>query len=58
MLRLRSSILEFLSQQLADELVTAEGKEKVKHAIAERAGKVLGQGQVIDVLFSEFVVQF
>lgn len=58
MLRIRSSILEFLSQQLADELVTAEGKEKVKKEIAERANKVLGEDEVVDVLFSEFVVQF
>lgn len=58
MLRLRSAILEYLSQQTADVLVTAEGKEALKKAVAERATPLLGHGKVTDVLFSEFVVQF
>lgn len=58
MLRLRSAILEYLSQQTADVLVTAEGKEALKKAVAERATPLLGDGKVTDVLFSEFVVQF
>lgn len=58
MLRLRSAILEYLSQQTADVLVTPEGKEALKKAVAERATPLLGHGRVTDVLFSEFVVQF
>jgi flagellar basal body-associated protein FliL len=58
MLRVRSDILELLSAQLADRLVTPEGKAEVKQAIAARATAILGETKVIDVLFSEFVVQF
>ena len=55
--RLRSAILELLSDQLADRLVTAEGKTELKKAISERSAKALGC-RVHDVLFTDFVVQF
>jgi flagellar FliL protein len=60
--RVRSAILELLSLQYAAPLITHEGKEELKKAIAERATEALGHGeghdmQVTDVLFSEFVVQ-
>jgi len=58
MLRVRSAILELLSAQKADRLVTPEGKAEVKKAIAEQATPLLGDAKVTDVLFSEFVVQF
>jgi flagellar FliL protein len=58
MLRLRSAILEHLSQQTSDALVTPDGKEALKVAIAERCTKILGHAKVVDVLFAEFVVQF
>lgn len=56
----RSAILELLSQQSAAALVTPAGKQALKLAIAERATKALGEHEqkVLDVLFSEFVVQF
>jgi flagellar basal body-associated protein FliL len=55
--RLRSAILELLSDQQADRLVTAEGKTELKKAISERSAKALGC-KVHDVLFTDFVVQF
>lgn len=58
MLRLRSAILEHLSQKTATELTTAGGKETLKEEIAERCTKILGHAKVSDVLFAEFVVQF
>ena len=58
MLRLRSAILEHLSQKTAIELTTAGGKETLKQEIAERCTKILGHAKVSDVLFAEFVVQF
>jgi flagellar FliL protein len=58
MLRLRSAILEYLSQQTADRIVTPEGKEALKRALAERCTALLEHGKVSDVLFAEFVVQF
>jgi flagellar FliL protein len=58
MTRIRSTILEFLALQTSEAVVTPEGKETLKKAIAERVSKVLTEVQVVDVLFSEFVVQF
>jgi flagellar FliL protein len=55
---LRSSMLELLTQQQASVLVTAEGKIALKKEIKERAAAHLKHAKVIDVLFSEFVVQF
>ena len=56
--RLRSAILELLSLQYAAPLVTPEGKEALKKAIAERASETAGEElKVTDVLFVEFVVQ-
>jgi flagellar protein FliL len=58
MSRVRSDILELLTEQQAPDLVTPEGKQKLKAAIKERAAHALEHTEVIDVLFSEFVVQF
>jgi flagellar FliL protein len=56
--RLRSAILELLTTQTSERLVTSEGKAELKKAIAERAGHVLEGAKVVDVLFTDFVVQF
>lgn len=58
LLRIRSAVLELLSQQVSDHVVTAEGKAALKHAIEEQASAVLAPLEVTDVLFTEFVVQF
>lgn len=54
----RSAILEILSQQLAADLVKVEGKQALKKAIVARLSKQIKETKVIDVFFSEFVVQF
>ncbi len=56
--RVRSAILELLAQQTADKLVTPEGKTDLKKAISERAKPALDGTKVLDVLFTDFVVQF
>lgn len=56
--RIRSEILELLTEQQAAALVTPEGKAALKTAIGEHLAPVLEGGKVIDVLFSEFIVQF
>jgi len=56
--RVRSDILELLTEQSAPALVTPEGKESLKNAIKARTAHALDNKKVIDVLFSEFVVQF
>jgi flagellar FliL protein len=58
MVRLRSNLLELLAEQTSDALITAEGKNALKDAIAERAAEVLAPHEVSDVLFSDFLVQF
>jgi flagellar protein FliL len=56
--KLRSAILELLTQQTAEQLVTVDGKASLRQAIVESAKAVLEGATVIDVLFSDFVVQF
>lgn len=56
--RLRSAVLELLTQQVAATLNSPEGKEQLKKAIAQRSARVLGDKKVLDVLFTDFVVQF
>jgi flagellar FliL protein len=58
--RVRSSVLEFLTTQTAEHLVTPEGKAELKKEIAERGTHALEHEhvKVADVLFTEFVVQF
>lgn len=55
--RARSAILELLTTQTSDVLVTQEGKAELKKAILEGVGNSLGT-EILDVLFSDFVVQF
>jgi flagellar protein FliL len=56
--RLRSELLELLTQQTADHLNSPEGKTELKHTIAQRASTTLQPLKVTDVLFADFVVQF
>jgi flagellar FliL protein len=54
----RATILELLSTQTADALVTPDGKAALRQAIRERVTAALHDVEVVDVLFSDFVVQF
>jgi flagellar protein FliL len=56
--RIRSSILELLAMQHSDAIVTPEGKDELKKLIAERSEHAAHELKVVDVLFSEFVIQF
>lgn len=56
--RMRSAILEVLTQQSGETLVTAEGKEALKKALLKQLKALKQKEEVHDVLFSEFVVQF
>jgi flagellar FliL protein len=55
--RARSVVLDLLSSQKSADIATAEGKDALKKAIAEKASKALHH-EVLDVLFSDFVIQF
>jgi flagellar FliL protein len=54
----RSAILELLTTQLSTELVKPEGKAALRQAIKEVVAHAVNHLEVIDVLFSDFVVQF
>jgi flagellar FliL protein len=56
--RLRSAILELLTMQMSEQLVTAAGKDALKQEIIKHSSEVLHGVTVKDVLFSDFVVQF
>ncbi len=56
-MRVRSEFLEVLTQQTADQLVTPEGKARLRASLGERASKALGKVKVVDVLFTDFLVQ-
>jgi flagellar FliL protein len=53
----RSAILELLTVQTSDQLITSDGKAALKTSIAERVGTAIEDVKVVDVLFSDFVVQ-
>jgi flagellar FliL protein len=55
--KLRAAILELLSMQTAEGLVTPDGKNALKKAIAEGAEHAVHELKVTDVLFVEFIVQ-
>lgn len=55
--RVRSSLLEMLSQQQATQLVTPAGKDALKKSVIERAEHNAPELKVHDVLFTEFIVQ-
>ena len=56
--RARSAILELLTVQTGDHLVTSEGKTALRKEICERVTPLTGGVEVTDVLFADFVVQF
>ena len=58
LMQARSTILDVLSQQTAEHLVSPEGKAEVRTAIKERVAANVHELEVLDVLFSDFVVQF
>ncbi len=58
MMQARSAILDLLTTQTSDVLVTTEGKGKLRAAIIEKLHTTIEEFEVVDVLFSDFVVQF
>jgi flagellar protein FliL len=56
--QLQAAILEVLTQQTAEELVTPAGKAALKKSILARTAEVLHETPITDVLITEFVVQF
>jgi flagellar protein FliL len=57
MARVRDTILEVLTQRGPDELLTAEGKTRLKHELAHALQQRDPELQVEEVYFTEFLVQ-
>jgi flagellar FliL protein len=57
LMRLRASILELLTTQTAEHIVTPDGRSELRKAIAEHADGIVKPVKVSDVLFADFVVQ-
>jgi flagellar FliL protein len=55
--RVRSSILELLAKQTAERVLAPEGKAELKAQIAAVVSGTVPTLKVVDVLFTEFIVQ-
>ena len=58
LMRLRAAILELLTAQTSEQIVSLEGKAALKASIVEHTTPILEPTEVADVLFSDFVVQY
>lgn len=56
--RTRAAIIEVLTQQMADQLSTPEGKTALKAALSKAIEPLLTPTAVMDVLFTDFVIQY
>lgn len=57
MARMRDQVLTLLTSKTFDELSQSDGKESFRTEIASRLAPLVDEGEVKEVLFSDFVVQ-
>lgn len=55
--RLRNDILLLLSSQTLEDVISIEGKVRLRDEIMARVNRIIGRGQLKNVYFSQFVVQ-
>ncbi|MCS7214534.1 MAG: flagellar basal body-associated protein FliL [Thermodesulfovibrio sp.] len=55
--QIRDAIITLLTNKTSEELITAEGKLLLKDEIKLRANQILGEGTVINVYITDFVMQ-
>lgn len=53
----RDSIIFILSNKTSDDLLSNEGKEKIKSEIRDRVSKLMHEGKVLEVYIMDIVVQ-
>lgn len=53
----RSAIVDTLTEQSSEDVGTPEGKSELREALKEHVSEALGI-EVVDVLFSDFVIQY
>ncbi|MFP4070712.1 MAG: flagellar basal body-associated protein FliL [Desulfovibrionales bacterium] len=55
--KIKDSLLLLLSSKSYSNLAKMEDKLRLKQEIVERVGHIIGQGKVVDIYFTEFVIQ-
>ena len=55
--QVRDSVLMLLSSKTFEDIRAMDQKIQLRHEIVERLNQVIGQGRVVKVYFTEFVVQ-
>ena len=53
----RDSIISILTSKMSDEILTKEGKDKLRQEVQARINAVLPKGKVLEVYIVDFVVQ-
>lgn len=55
---IRDLIIRILSSKTVEEIQTAKGKEKLKEEIKRKVNEILTTGEIRNVYFTEFVIQW
>jgi flagellar protein FliL len=56
-LKIRDIILQSLTNKTSDELIHEDGKNKLRHEIQEKVTVYFREPKLVDVMFTEFVIQ-
>jgi flagellar FliL protein len=56
-LKVRDAILESLTAKRSQDLINAAGKTRLRHEIQDRVGIYFRAPKLVDVMFTEFVIQ-
>src|SRR5262245_29062190 len=56
-LKVRDVILQSLTMKTSRELINEEGKNKLRKEIQEKVGMYFQEAKLVDVMFTEFVIQ-
>jgi flagellar FliL protein len=56
-LKLRDVILEILTQKTSDDLINEEGKKQLRNEIQKKISGYFKKAKLVDVMFSDFVIQ-
>jgi len=55
--QVRHALVVILTSKTSEELLTVEGKEKLRQEVKEACSRLFTDPQVVDVYFSEFIIQ-
>lgn len=55
--KIKDAVIKVLSAKSSSELLTSEGKEKIKTEVRDSVNEILGGEEVTQVYFTEFIIQ-